>query len=132
VGAKTDRHPVRSDQQVDGRNRNENPVAGRGTRAGRPAQNLPKRNGIEITRSGDFVQNPWRFDYDDKHVMYDALAMPRPNGFAPSDRGKATAMPDIHIIPSGDRWNVKQENGDVVSAHRDEGEFSRIRKGDQV
>ena len=74
-----------------------------------------------------------------------------------SVRGKATAMPDIHIIPSGDRWNVKQENGDVVSAHdtqseaekagkdwtrangggevfthRDEGEFSRIRKGDQV
>ena len=66
-------------------------------------------------------------------------------------------MPDIHIIPSGDRWNVKQENGDVVSAHdtqaeaekagkdwtrangggevfthRDEGEFSRIRKGDQL
>ncbi len=66
-------------------------------------------------------------------------------------------MPDIHIIPSGDRWNVKQENGDVVSihdtqaeaeqagkawarehgggevfVHRDEGEFSRIRKGDRV
>ena len=66
-------------------------------------------------------------------------------------------MPDIHIVPSGDRWNVKQENGDVVSAHdtqadaekagkdwarghgggevfthRDEGEFSRIRKGDAV
>jgi Uncharacterized protein conserved in bacteria (DUF2188) len=87
----------------------------------------------------------------------DALAMPRPKCFAASDRGKATAMPDIHIIPSGDRWNVKQENGDVVSAHdtqaeaekagkdwtrangggevfthRDEGEFSRIRKGDAV
>ena len=68
-----------------------------------------------------------------------------------------TTMPDIHIIPSGDRWNVNQENGDVVSAHdtqaeaekagkdwtrangggevfthRDEGDFSRIRKGDQV
>jgi hypothetical protein len=66
-------------------------------------------------------------------------------------------MPDIHIIPSGDRWNVKQGNGDVVSTHdtqaeaeqagkvharahgggevfthRDEGEFSRIRKGDSV
>jgi hypothetical protein len=46
AGAKTDRHPVRSGQQVDGRNRNENPVAGRGTRAGHPAQNLPKPNGI--------------------------------------------------------------------------------------
>jgi hypothetical protein len=66
-------------------------------------------------------------------------------------------MPDIHIIPDGERWNVKEENGDVVSAHdtqaeaekagkeyargqgggevfvhRDEGEFSRIRKGDAV
>jgi len=66
-------------------------------------------------------------------------------------------MPNIHIIPSDDRWNVKQENGDVVSTHdtqvkaeqaakdwarehgggevfthRDEGEFSRIRKGDSV
>jgi hypothetical protein len=42
TGAKTDRHPVRSGQRVDGRNRNENPVAGRGTRAGRVAHNLPK------------------------------------------------------------------------------------------
>jgi hypothetical protein len=41
TGAKTDRHPVRSGQRVDGRNRNENPVAGRGTRAGRVAHNLP-------------------------------------------------------------------------------------------
>jgi hypothetical protein len=66
-------------------------------------------------------------------------------------------MPDIHIIPEGDRWNAKQENGDVISqhdtqaeaeqaakayarehgggevfVHRDEGEFSRIRKGDAV
>ena len=66
-------------------------------------------------------------------------------------------MPDIHIIPSADRWNVKVENGDVVGTydtqaeavrqgkawarergggeaftHRDEGEFSRIRKGDAV
>jgi predicted transcriptional regulator len=66
-------------------------------------------------------------------------------------------MPDIHIIPDGDRWNVKQENAAVVSTHdtqakaeaagkawlrdngggevfthRDEGEFSRIRKGDAV
>jgi Uncharacterized protein conserved in bacteria (DUF2188) len=77
--------------------------------------------------------------------------------FRGSDRERRRQMPDIHIIPSGDRWNVKQENGDVVSAHdtqaeaekagkdwtrangggevfthRDEGEFSRIRKGDQV
>ena len=66
-------------------------------------------------------------------------------------------MPNVHVIPSGDRWNLKQENGDVVSTHdtqaeaeqagkswldsngggevfthRDEGEFSRIRKGDAV
>jgi len=66
-------------------------------------------------------------------------------------------MPDIHIIPSEDLWNVKEVNGAVVSAHptqaeaeqagkelarsqgggevfthRDEGEFSRIRKGDAV
>ena len=30
AGARTDRHPVRSGQQAGGRNRNENPVAGRG------------------------------------------------------------------------------------------------------
>jgi uncharacterized protein DUF2188 len=66
-------------------------------------------------------------------------------------------MPNVHIIPDGDRWNVKQESGDVVSTHdtqaeaeqaskrwlrdngggevfthRDEGEFSRIRKGEAV
>jgi hypothetical protein len=66
-------------------------------------------------------------------------------------------MPDVHIIPSGDQWNARVENGDVVSTHptqaeaeraakeyarangggevfvhRDEGEFSRIRKGDHV
>ena len=66
-------------------------------------------------------------------------------------------MPDIHIIPSGERWNAKVENGPVISSHptqaeaekeakawarergggevfvhRDEGEFSRIRKGDAV
>jgi hypothetical protein len=66
-------------------------------------------------------------------------------------------MPDLHIIPSGDRWDVKEEDGDVVGTydtqadaekagkdwarshgggevftHRDEGEFSRIRKGDAV
>lgn len=66
-------------------------------------------------------------------------------------------MPDAHIIPNGDQWNVKIENGDVVATlptqaeaetagkayvrangggevftHRDEGEFSRIRKGDKV
>jgi hypothetical protein len=64
-------------------------------------------------------------------------------------------MPDVHVIPNGDRWNVKEENGGVVSTHdtqakaeeaaenyvrangggevfthRDEGEFSRIRKGE--
>ena len=66
-------------------------------------------------------------------------------------------MPNVHIIPDGERWNVKQENGDVISSHdtqddaeqagkswtrtngggevsthRDEGEFSRVRKSDSV
>src|SRR3954451_22094817 len=71
--------------------------------------------------------------------------------------GYGVEMPDIHIVPHGDQWNVKVENGDVVGTydtqataeaegktwarergggevfvHRDEGEFSRIRKGDAV
>lgn len=66
-------------------------------------------------------------------------------------------MPNLHVIPSGESWNIRQENGDVVGSedtqakaeqtaktwlasngggevftHRDEGEFSRIRKGDAV
>ena len=66
-------------------------------------------------------------------------------------------MPNVHVVPEEDRWNVKQENGDVVATHdtqaeaqeagkahvsengggevfthRDEGEFARIRKGDSV
>lgn len=66
-------------------------------------------------------------------------------------------MPDVHVIPDGDEWNVKQDNGDVVSTHgtqaeaeeagkawasdngggevrihRDEGEFSRVRDSDSV
>ncbi len=66
-------------------------------------------------------------------------------------------MPNLHVIPSGESWNIRQENGDVVGnedtqakaeqaakswlrshgggevfTHRDEGEFSRIRKGDAV
>ncbi|MFN2537384.1 MAG: DUF2188 domain-containing protein [Mycobacteriales bacterium] len=66
-------------------------------------------------------------------------------------------MPDLHVIPDGDQWNVREENGPVlfthptqeeaeragkewlrehgggeVFTHRDEGEFSRIRKGDAV
>jgi hypothetical protein len=78
-------------------------------------------------------------------------------GIAVAAAGYATGMPNLHIIPEGDRWNVKQENGDVldthdtqaaaeaagkewlrsngggeVFTHRDEGEFSRIRKGDAV
>jgi hypothetical protein len=105
------------------------------------------------------VQHPRRFDYGDKHVVCAvlSLAIAAANGFAARTGERRRQMPDIHIIPSGDRWNVKQENGDVVSAHdtqaeaekagkdwtrangggevfthRDEGEFSRIRKGDQV
>lgn len=66
-------------------------------------------------------------------------------------------MTNLHVIPSGEKWNVRQEEGDVLSTHdtqaeaeqsakdhlrgngggevfvhRDEGEFSRIRKGDAV
>lgn len=66
-------------------------------------------------------------------------------------------MANIHVIPHSDLWNVKRENGRVVSqhstqaeaevagkdwlrangggelfTHRDEGEFSRIRKGEAV
>lgn len=66
-------------------------------------------------------------------------------------------MTNLHVIPSGDEWNVRQEEGAVLSTHptqaeaeaagkdwlrdngggeifthRDEGEFSRIRKGDAV
>lgn len=80
------------------------------------------------------------------------------------DRAKADTlagypanMPNVHIIPAGERWNAKQENGDLISTHdtqaeaeqaaknwarqngggevfthRDEGEFSRIRKGEAV
>lgn len=66
-------------------------------------------------------------------------------------------MSNLHVIPNADRWNLKQEDGGVVSTHdtqaeaekagkawlrehgggevfthRDEGEFSRIRKGEAV
>jgi hypothetical protein len=66
-------------------------------------------------------------------------------------------MANLHVIPDGELWNVRQEEGGVlfthptqekaehaakdwlrehgggeVFVHRDEGEFSRIRKGDAV
>jgi hypothetical protein len=66
-------------------------------------------------------------------------------------------MPNLHIIPSGQQWNVREENGEIVATedtqeaagqsarswlrvhgggevytHRDEGEFSRIRRGDAI
>lgn len=66
-------------------------------------------------------------------------------------------MANLHVIPSGDQWNIRQEEGGVLSTHptqaaaetagkawlksngggeifthRDEGEFSRIRKGEAV
>jgi hypothetical protein len=66
-------------------------------------------------------------------------------------------MTNLHVIPSGEQWHVREENGDVLATedtqekaeqagkawlrsngggevftHRDEGEFSRIRKGDAV
>ena len=66
-------------------------------------------------------------------------------------------MTDLHVISERDQWNVREEEGPVLSTHptqeqaehaakdwlrdhgggevfvhRDEGEFSRIRKGDAV
>ena len=66
-------------------------------------------------------------------------------------------MSNLHVIPDGDLWNVREEDGPVLSSHptqeeaersakdwlrsngggevfthRDEGEFSRIRKGEAV
>ena len=66
-------------------------------------------------------------------------------------------MPNAYIIPSGDQWDVKEENGGTISSHatqaeaeqagkswardngggevvthRDEGEFARIRKSESV
>jgi hypothetical protein len=66
-------------------------------------------------------------------------------------------MPNLHVVPSGESWNVREENGGIVGTedtqekaeqtaetwlrangggevftHRDEGAFSRIRKGEAV
>ena len=66
-------------------------------------------------------------------------------------------MPNLHVIPSGESRNVREESGEVIATedtqasaeqrakswlssngggevftHRDEGEFARIRKGDAV
>jgi hypothetical protein len=66
-------------------------------------------------------------------------------------------MTNLHVVPDGQLWNVRQEEGPVLSTHstqeeaersgkewlrangggeifthRDEGDFSRIRKGDAV
>lgn len=66
-------------------------------------------------------------------------------------------MPNAHVVPDGEKWTVKEEGGTVISSHdsqadaeqagkewassngggevavhRDEGEFSRIRKSDSV
>jgi len=37
-------------------------------------------------------------------------------------------MPDIHIIPDGDRRNVKQENASVVSTHETQAEAEQAGK----
>ncbi|MDP1818714.1 MAG: DUF2188 domain-containing protein [Acidimicrobiales bacterium] len=37
-------------------------------------------------------------------------------------------MPNLHIIPEGDRWNVKQENGDVHSTHDTQADAERSGK----
>ena len=50
AGARADRHPVRSGQRADRRNRNENPVAGRGTRAGRAAITCHNRGATKHRR----------------------------------------------------------------------------------
>ncbi|MEY2426603.1 MAG: hypothetical protein QOI61_2189, partial [Actinomycetota bacterium] len=34
-------------------------------------------------------------------------------------------MPDVHIIPNGDRWNVKVESGDVVGEFDTQAEAER-------
>ncbi len=77
--------------------------------------------------------------------------------FVPFVTGYENAMSDLHVIPSGESWNVREENGGIIATedtqalaeqaaktwlrshgggevftHRDEGEFSRIRKGDAV
>jgi hypothetical protein len=56
AGARTDRHPVRSGQRTDGRNRNENPVAGPGPRAGRAAH-VTCRNRAAHQTTGDNAIN---------------------------------------------------------------------------
>jgi hypothetical protein len=39
-------------------------------------------------------------------------------------------MPNIHIIPNGDRWNVKEEDGGVVSTHDTQAEAEKpVRPG---
>ena len=37
-------------------------------------------------------------------------------------------MPNAHIIPTDDRWNVKQENGDIVSSHDTQAEAEQAAK----
>ena len=49
AGARTDRHPVRSGQQADGRNRNENPVSGPSSRRRCWETCLPTDGDVETT-----------------------------------------------------------------------------------
>src|ERR687889_752135 len=37
-------------------------------------------------------------------------------------------MPDVHIIPNGDQWNARVENGDVVATCSTQAEAERTAK----
>lgn len=46
----------------------------------------------------------------------------------PTSPGYAVLMPNAHIIPTDDRWNVNQENGEVVSTHDTQTEAEQAAK----
>ena len=41
-------------------------------------------------------------------------------------------MPDLHIIPSGDRWEAKEENGDVVGTYDTQADAERPARSGSV
>ena len=55
AGARANRHPVRSGQQADGRNRNENPVAGRGPASDAPYTTCPTHGTHQTLTSSEFA-----------------------------------------------------------------------------
>lgn len=56
AGATANRHPVRSGQQADGRNRNENPVAGRGPAPDAPLTTCPTHGAHQTLTSPEFAE----------------------------------------------------------------------------